>query len=411
VTLDLTTPEVELKRKAKPVSDRLKTRWLNSGMVRHKRYQLAKPPTFTALSGNEDNEDAADGDGAENEEEEDQEDQEDQDDESDSPERPENTATQAENKPVKPTNVQILDLHTSNPIVSYNGQVFSCQWAQNIGTELLFTPHDKSSSLPILRNLLGNVDLLAASSTRIISEPVTVKPKAPVRKPLPAARPRAPASQISLPKNASVQKRSQASFLEKLIWIKEAKGEEDLVTVHARARATNWRWRQLADGNRNLERTRLQNVIRKRGKDSEEVVQARAKLEELDREAEEIAVVRAAKKRKRGRKPLEGGLGSSPPKKGRPRKMRGTNGQPTTGRVDDGFSSHGFGTPTPDWNSLAAETPLVMDDEEDRTEDSEDEEEEEKSDDGESEEDQLHYDEDEDAPGELDDTNLYDAFG
>jgi hypothetical protein len=360
-------------------------------MVRHKRYQLAKPPTFTALSGNKDNEDVADGEGVEKDDEEDQEDQEDQDDESDSPERPDNTTAQEEDETAKPTNVQILDLHTSNPIVSYNGQVFSCQWAQNIGTELLFTPHDKSSSLPILRNLPGNVDLLAASSARIISEPVQVKPKAPVRKPLPSARPRESASQISLPKNASVQKRSQASFLEKLIGIKEAKGEEDLVTVYARARTTNWRWRKLADSNRNLERTRLQNVIRRR-KDSDEVAQARAKLEELDREAEEIAVVRAAKKRKRGRKPLEGELGSSLPRPGRPRKMRRTNGQPTTGRVD-GFSSQGFETPTPDWDSLAAGTPQVMDDEEEGMEDSEE------ISDGESEDDQLLYDEDEDAPG------------
>jgi hypothetical protein len=379
-------------------------------MVRHKRYQLAKPPTFTALSGNKDDEDAADGEEAEKDEEEVQEDQ---DDESDSPERPDNTAAQEEDEHAKPTNVQILDLHTSNPIVSYNGQVFSCQWAQNIGTELLFTPHDKSSSLPILRNLPGNVDLLAASSARITSEPVHVKPKASVRKPLPSARPRQSASQISLPNNASVQKRSQASFLEKLIEIKEAKGEEDLVTVHARARTTNWRWRKLADGNRNLERTRLQNVIRRR-KDSEEVAQARAKLEALDREAEEIAVMRAAKKRKRGRRPLEGGegeLGSSPPRPGRRRKMRRTNGQPTTGSFNDKFTSQGFGTPTPDWDSPAAGTPLVMDDEEEGMEDSKDEEEEEEIGDGESEEDQVLYDEDEDAPGELDDTNLYDAFG
>jgi hypothetical protein len=382
-------------------------------MVRHKRYQLAKPPTFTALSGNKDNEDAADGEEAEKDDEEDQEDQEDQDDESDSPERPDNTAAQEEDESAKATNVQILDLHTSNPIVSYNGQVFSCQWAQNIGTELLFTPHDKSSSLPILRNLPGNVDLLAASSARITSEPVHVKPKASVRKPLPSARPRQSASQISLPNNASVQKRSQASFLEKLIEIKEAKGEEDLVTVHARARTTNWRWRKLADGNRNLERTRLQNVIRRR-KDSEEVAQARAKLEALDREAEEIAIVRAAKKRKRGRRPLEGGeggLGSSPPRPGRPRKMRRTNGQPTTGSFNDGLTPQGFGTPTPDWDSLAARTPQVMDDEEEGMEDSEDKEEEEEIGDGESEEDQVLYDEDEDAPGELDDTNLYDGFG
>ncbi|OJJ43299.1 hypothetical protein ASPZODRAFT_74669 [Penicilliopsis zonata CBS 506.65] len=35
--------------------------------------------------------------------------------------------------------VQILGLHTRNPIVSYQNQIFSCSWADMIGTELHFT--------------------------------------------------------------------------------------------------------------------------------------------------------------------------------------------------------------------------------------------------------------------------------
>jgi hypothetical protein len=183
--------------------------------------------------------------------------------------------------------------------------------------------------------------------------------------------------------------------LEKLIGIKEAKGEKDLVTVHARARTTNWRWRKLVDGSRNLERTRLQNLIRRRRKDSEEVAEARAKLAELDREAKEIAAMRAVKKRKRGRRHSEGEgeIGSAGPRSGRPRKIRRTNAKSTSGRVNDLF-----GTTTPDWDSTAAEEEEEIENEVEIS-------------DGESEEDQLAYDEDEDAPGEMDDTHMYDGFG
>ena len=34
--------------------------------------------------------------------------------------------------------IQILDLHTHNPLISYQGQLLSCRWASTIGSDLLF---------------------------------------------------------------------------------------------------------------------------------------------------------------------------------------------------------------------------------------------------------------------------------
>ncbi|KAJ1333822.1 TFIIIC subunit triple barrel domain-containing protein [Microdochium nivale] len=63
--------------------------------------------------------------------------------------------------------VQIMELHSANPVISYRGRVYAAQWHQNIGTEFLLTRHDDDSHLPVLRHLDDGVDLLAASSARI----------------------------------------------------------------------------------------------------------------------------------------------------------------------------------------------------------------------------------------------------
>ena len=38
--------------------------------------------------------------------------------------------------------VQIMELHSPNPVISYKGRVYEGQWSQNVGTELLLTRHD-----------------------------------------------------------------------------------------------------------------------------------------------------------------------------------------------------------------------------------------------------------------------------
>jgi hypothetical protein len=68
--------------------------------------------------------------------------------------------------------VQILDLHTPNPIVSYQNHIYTCRWAANIGTELLFA---KAAAAEHAQHpaLYATADfaLLAASSVRLVSTP------------------------------------------------------------------------------------------------------------------------------------------------------------------------------------------------------------------------------------------------
>lgn len=63
--------------------------------------------------------------------------------------------------------LQVMDLHSPNPLLSYRGMVFRGSWAENIGTEMIFMPHEQDTKLPILRQVPGDIDLVAASSTRI----------------------------------------------------------------------------------------------------------------------------------------------------------------------------------------------------------------------------------------------------
>ncbi|KAI1273763.1 hypothetical protein F5Y07DRAFT_375524 [Xylaria sp. FL0933] len=131
--------------------------------------------------------------------------------------------------------VQILELHSENPIISYKGRVFSGQWCENTTTELLLTRHDDDSSLPVLKHLDHGVDLLAASCSRINVTEQKFKPKASE-----SARQRASAHlpQTIIPPadpKATQERNDQRNFLADLIALKRRKGETDDVTVIARS--------------------------------------------------------------------------------------------------------------------------------------------------------------------------------
>ncbi|KAH7026425.1 uncharacterized protein B0I36DRAFT_365991 [Microdochium trichocladiopsis] len=78
--------------------------------------------------------------------------------------------------------VQIMELHSPNPVIAYQGRVYAGQWHENIGTEFLITRHNEDSHLPVLRHLDDGVDLLAASSTRISVTQKELKRKDPAAK-------------------------------------------------------------------------------------------------------------------------------------------------------------------------------------------------------------------------------------
>ncbi|KAI1808206.1 hypothetical protein F4811DRAFT_549295 [Daldinia bambusicola] len=173
--------------------------------------------------------------------------------------------------------VQILDLDTTNPIISYKGRVYSGQWNQNIGTELLLAKRDYDNPLPALRQLDHDVDLLAASCARINVKEKQLKPKdstakrqrdAEVYREQQTSQPAVPPAE----KWAGPERIAQGSFLEKFIALKKKLGETDEVTVIAKSmevRTQHNRNRKQKQGHRgkfNLPHTR--GPMRNRVKDA-----------------------------------------------------------------------------------------------------------------------------------------------
>lgn len=143
--------------------------------------------------------------------------------------------SEGEEDQVSTEDIQILDLHSKRPIFSYRGRIFEGSWAENVGSEMILADHDEdsASTLPVLRNLAGDVDLLAASASRITTKEKTLNPKVrqentlePIRKEW----------NINIPKGAykMSERARQGNFLEKLMALKIKKGDKDHVTVYAK---------------------------------------------------------------------------------------------------------------------------------------------------------------------------------
>ncbi|KAK4864703.1 hypothetical protein LT330_001326 [Penicillium expansum] len=156
--------------------------------------------------------------------------------------------------------IQILDLHTSNPFISYYNQMFSCSWADQIGTELVFaspdaeTDPDNHFPPPLHRG--PSYELLAANTVKILGRKAHLAPSAG---PGPAQgftegpsntapTPESVSSQIAEPLGAPRRPAApshQAQFLHRLQQIKNAKGERDIVrTVMSTRRHVNTADRQ-----------------------------------------------------------------------------------------------------------------------------------------------------------------------
>lgn len=147
--------------------------------------------------------------------------------------------------------IQILDLHTANPIISYQNHIYNCSWAATIGTELLITAPRPGDDLPTLVSRPG-YSVLAASSVRLVSQSAQLFHRqdthaAPLADVLTTATFEAAESDDRIPVGPGAQpaRRKQARFLEKLMKVKRRKGETDDVTVYAKKRLTGTGWRAL----------------------------------------------------------------------------------------------------------------------------------------------------------------------
>lgn len=74
--------------------------------------------------------------------------------------------------------IQIIGLHTENPLVMYNDQLLSCQWNKTIGTELIFAKpnQDDAQTEEPLRSL-PSVDLLATGSAKLVARVARMRPR------------------------------------------------------------------------------------------------------------------------------------------------------------------------------------------------------------------------------------------
>ena len=136
------------------------------------------------------------------------------------------------------SNVQVLDLHTTNPIISYQDQAYSCTWVDMIGTNLFFTQTGASEELePVIST--DDCDLLGMSTIKLLGHRTIMKKSSKKR-----TRSEGEGdAQLNLPgrslgeltnNNASknIQIKNQATFLEKLMDIKKTRGHQDIVRTY-----------------------------------------------------------------------------------------------------------------------------------------------------------------------------------
>lgn len=134
--------------------------------------------------------------------------------------------------------LQLLDPHTSNPIVSYRGQLHSCAWIDTVGTTMFFSePRDTPLYDPEIST--SAFDLIGTSRIKLVGREAHVTPTAQT------GQDRATSSaneQLERPgqslgtikrSNAKLNAdlRKQANFLEQLMNIKKNRGEQDNVHV------------------------------------------------------------------------------------------------------------------------------------------------------------------------------------
>ena len=144
----------------------------------------------------------------------------------------------------KLNSIQILDLHSDKPLVAYRNTILRGTWMENMGTEMIFSARSPGNSLPFLRSLPDDVDLLAASRTRIGFSEVDMEPrKETAEAATMTTGEKQKAVEDRLRRNGGVyvnvfsdkagDRVPQACFLEDFTAVKRKRGETDEVTIVA----------------------------------------------------------------------------------------------------------------------------------------------------------------------------------
>ncbi|KAF2213761.1 hypothetical protein CERZMDRAFT_83864 [Cercospora zeae-maydis SCOH1-5] len=155
------------------------------------------------------------------------------------------------------SNLQLLDLHTRNPLVKFDDGIYNCYWSTDLGTQFHIS---QAGAIPQPRRPGTVLDVIGLSQTRLIGKPVTLTEKnfdangraqstAPEHDTVDAQSNDGDAQQEEAPvplsndpsqpliiprelcRNATAE--AQASFLERLSQIKLKRGETDRIPMYS----------------------------------------------------------------------------------------------------------------------------------------------------------------------------------
>lgn len=164
--------------------------------------------------------------------------------------------------PDSTADIQILDFHAPNPLVSYQSRIYSCSWSTTLGTDLLFLSPPSSPPFFATSRIKLSARPVRLVQSHKSSEPILEK--GPVDNGDFAtidSSDETPGSQgvmkIKLEKHPTVLRQNQARFLERIMAAKATRGDNDQVTIHAKKRyvGTGWRMRRRLEAEEDEEAT------------------------------------------------------------------------------------------------------------------------------------------------------------
>lgn len=138
--------------------------------------------------------------------------------------------------------IQIMELHSKNPIVSYRNYIFSCEWADMIGTDMHFVSRENSEPDPTYVKNAEDYSLIAANPIKIIgrraqfgrSNADTVNGN-PVNESSSQTEVGVSSSSagngLSFLSQQQESKSAQVGFLQELMDIKRQRGETDMMRM------------------------------------------------------------------------------------------------------------------------------------------------------------------------------------
>ena len=114
--------------------------------------------------------------------------------------------------------LQIMDFESEEPMIMYQGQIYSCKWATSLGSDLLFVRRsDEPGSDYRPLHSFKEVDLLGIATAKLVATQATVE-----RKPFVAPIVQVADTNIAIQNEDVIR---QAKFLSRIAEIKEERGE------------------------------------------------------------------------------------------------------------------------------------------------------------------------------------------